>query len=273
LVKIGIIISNKHKKHRLKALIKYLKQKAEVSIYREDNYLLQSSPRHYFNEDLFFIKGKGNLILSLVKCIEKETSIPTINSFKGIWLAMNRFLNSVYLRKAGILVPDYTLIPEQMKAPFKNFIIKNIIDQKSSTFKPKIQFISGNLHVSDERAVLEAQGSQRFYHYYFYQRFIKSKWEYKVYGIGDQLFYFKQVPTIKNPHRVKPKMEIDKIPELEELVLKAKDALSLKIASIDFLKSKDGLYYLTDINSGPNINTIENGPKIVGDFLLEQIKK
>ena len=49
--------------------------------------------------------------------------------------------------------------------------------------------------------------------------------------------------------------------------------LGLRITSVDFLKSKEGKYNLTDINSGPNFNTIENGSQILGDFLLNEAKK
>ena len=41
---------------------------------------------------------------------------------------------------------------------------------------------------------------------------------------------------------------------------------------MDFLRSKNGVYYLTDINSSPNFNYIKNGPKIVGDYLIKQAK-
>jgi glutathione synthase/RimK-type ligase-like ATP-grasp enzyme len=273
LVKIGIIVSNKKKKHKVKGLIQYLKQKAEISLYIEDSYLLKSSPKYYFDEDLFFIKGKGELLISLAKLIKKDASIPVINPYKGIQLAINRFLNCVYLKKAGVPVPDHVLVPERFKAPFKNFIIKNIIDEKSSAFSPSIKNINGNLHVSDERAIIEAKGAEKSYHYYFYQRFINSKWEYKVYGIGDQLFFFKQVPMIRNPHKVHPKISIERIPELEEYSIKAMNTLDLRVASVDFLKSKDGNFYLTDINSGPNFNTIKNGPQILGDFLINEVRQ
>ncbi len=273
MVKIGIILNRKFLENQAKRLIKYLEQKAEVSFYIEDSYLLKSAPKNHFNEDLFFIKGKGDIILGLVKTIEEETSIPTINPFRGIWLAMNRFLNNVYLKKGGILVPENTLNPEKVDSPFKDFIIKNIIDQKSSDFNPSIEIIDGHIHVSDKRALLEVSGGEKSYHYLFYQNFIKSKWEYKIYGIGDKVFFYKQIPTIENPNKTHNKIKIERIPELEEYTIKAMNTLNLKVASVDFLKSESGQFYLTDINSGPNFNTIQNGPQILGDFLINQAKR
>ena len=67
--------------------------------------------------------------------------------------------------------------------------------------------------------------------------------------------------------------KIKEIPELGEMVLKAKNHLDLLITSVDFLKSNDGQYFLTDINSSPNFNYIKNGHKIVGDYLLSLAKK
>ena len=64
--------------------------------------------------------------------------------------------------------------------------------------------------------------------------------------------------------------KIQAIPELKNIVLKVMKILNLKVTSLDFLKSKDGKFYLTDINAMPNFNYIENGPKIIADFLIEQ---
>ncbi|MCK4383804.1 MAG: hypothetical protein KAW66_10955, partial [Candidatus Lokiarchaeota archaeon] len=91
--KIGIIIDKYHLNYKVTDFLKYLKSIAKVKLYVEESYFLISS-NHHFDEDLFFTKGKGDIILSLVKLIEEHTSIPVINSFKATWLAINRFLNS-----------------------------------------------------------------------------------------------------------------------------------------------------------------------------------
>jgi len=72
---------------------------------------------------------------------------------------------------------------------------------------------------------------------------------------------------------MKTRIEINPIPELREKVIQIKRLLDLKITSVDFLKSKDNVYYVSDVNSTPNFNYIKNGPKIVGDYLIEQTKK
>jgi len=269
-VKIGIIIDKFHLKYKVSEFLKYLKSRANVNLYVEESYLLKNFNLE-FDEDLFFLKGKGKLIINLAKMIETETSIPVINPSKAIWLTINRFLNSLLLRKAGILVPDFSLNPSICKPPFEDYIIKNIIDQKTYSFKGKIEKINGHLLVSDERALKEVSDEEN-YQYFYYQQFIKSKWEYKVYAFGDNLYYYKQTPLLINPNKMETRQEINEIPELKEIVRKAMKVINLKVVSLDFLKARDGQFYLTDINSLPNFNYIKNGHKIVADFLIQQAK-
>jgi hypothetical protein len=265
---VGLIIDNYHLSNKIEEFLKYLKTKATVNLYIEESYLLRSSNKD-FEEDIFFVKGKGDLILGLVKSIEEQTSIPVINSFKAIWLAINRFLNSTFLKKAGIPVPDFSLNPEGVLPPFPNYIIKNIIDQAIYKFDPIFEEEEGLMRVMDKRAL----GEINVYNYLYYQKFIESKWEYKIYGIGEDVYFYKQLPVLVNPNKMESRKEIREIPELKEYCLKAMEVMDLKITSIDFHKSKDNQFYLTDINCTPNFNYIKNGHKIIADFLLKQVKK
>jgi len=270
-IKIGIITDKYHFEHKISEFLKYLKTKANITVYLEESLILTLNSLN-FEENIFFVKAKGDLTINLVRYIEKETDIPIINSHKGILLAINRFLNSLYLKKAGILVPDFSLNPSGIKPPFNNFIVKNIIDKKTYTFTPKIRKVRGSLQIYDDRALNEESSGDEQYHYLFYQKFIKSKWEYKVYGIGDNFYFYKQIPVLINPNKMESRKKINEIPELKEISKKAMEILNLKIASIDFLKSIEGNYYLTDINCTPNFNYIKDGPKIVADYLLKQGK-
>ncbi len=267
---IGIIIDEYHLKYKVSDFLKYLKSKADVKIYIEESFLLNSMDLD-FDENLFFTKAKGDLLLAFVKLIEEETSIPVINSYKGIWLAINRFLNSVFLEKAGIPIPEFSLNPKGSSPPFGDYIIKNIIDQKNYKFKPIVNKINGQLMVADERALKEVDKINPKYKYLYYQRFIKSKWEYKIYGIGEDVFFYKQLPILVNPNKIESRRKIDDIPELKEYCYKAMEVMDLKITSLDFLKSKDQ-FFLSDINCTPNFNYIKDGYKIVVDFLLKQAK-
>ena len=271
MIKIGLITDRYHLEKKSTQFLRYIKEFVEVSVYLEEDFLIDFS-NYFFDEDIFFVKAKGDLVLNLLKIIERETSIPVINSSKAISLAFNRFLNSVVLRKAGISVPNFSLNPVGQEPPFKEYIIKNIMDQKNYAFNPKFQKKEGYLRVVDVRAIEESSGNYPKYTHMYFQEFIKSKWEYKVYLIGDDLFYFKQLPVLINPDKMKSRVKIDKIPILTEMAYTATEAIGLKISSMDFLKSKDGNYFLTDINSSPNFNYFKNGPKIIGDFLIKQAK-
>ena len=253
--------------------IKYMNTKAEISYYLEESFMIKKFTDSEFKEDLFFVKGRGELMIDLAKHIENKEDIPVINSSKGIWLAMHRFLNTVLLRKHGIKVPEFSFVPIDNPPPFQNYIIKNIIDQKNYAFTPTLEKIGGNIQVKDERALNEASKTNEGYNYYYYQEFIKSKWEYKIYGVGEKLFFYKQLPVLVNPNKMETRQPIEIISELKEAVLRAMRILDLKIVSVDFLKSEEGIFYLTDINSTPNFNYMKEGYKIVADFLIQEARK
>ena len=272
MITLGLIIDEYHLEKKVTEFLDYMKNKVKINLYVEERHFLDFSDIENFKEDLFFIKAKGELIISLAKLIERETSIPVINSSKAIWLCYNRFLNSTLLKRAGINVPDFSLNPMGTTPPFKDYIAKNIKDQKNYGFKPIIEEDDENVKIRDERAIIEATGGTYQYEFLYYQQFIKSKWEYKVYCIGDKLYYFKQLPVLINPNKMETRRKIKESKELKNLSITAIETLSLKIASLDFLKSQKGEYYLTDINSSPNFNYIKNGAKIVGDYLIKLAK-
>ncbi|GAG70860.1 unnamed protein product [marine sediment metagenome] len=61
--KIGIIIDKYHLTYKVSEFLKYLNSKADVKIYTEETFLLDSS-KIEFDENLFFVKAKGELILA-----------------------------------------------------------------------------------------------------------------------------------------------------------------------------------------------------------------
>jgi glutathione synthase/RimK-type ligase-like ATP-grasp enzyme len=268
LITLGLIIDEYHLEKKVTEFLNYMRKKVKVNFYVEEREFIDFS-KHEFKEDIFFVKAKGELVLNLVKLIEHETSIPVINSSKSIWLCYNRFLNSTLLKKVGINVPDFSLNPIGNLPLFKDYIIKNIKDQKNYAFKPIIKDNEQGIQISDERALIEATSDNYNYRFLYYQSFIKSEWEYKVYCIGDELLYFKQLPVLINPNKMESRKKIKEIKELRNYSLKAVESLGLKIASLDFLKSEGGDYYLTDINSSPNFDYITNGAKIVGNYLIK----
>ena len=272
MITLGLIIDEYHLAQKVRQFLDYMHNKVKINLYVEERQFLNFSNIENFEEDLFFVKAKGELVISLAKLIERETSIPVINSSKAIWLCYNRFLNSTLLKRAGINVPNFSLNPIGTDPPFKDYIVKNIKDQKNYGFKPIIEDNDKNVNISDERAIIEATGGIYQYKYLYYQQFIQSKWEYKVYCIGDKLYYYKQLPILINPNKIETRRKIKETKKLKKLSLTAIETIGLKVASLDFLKSRKGEYYLTDINSSPNFNYIKNGAKLVGDYLINLAK-
>jgi glutathione synthase/RimK-type ligase-like ATP-grasp enzyme len=271
LKKIGLIVDQYHLELKVQEFIAYMKKVCKLAIYVEEEYLLNFDRTNY-DEDLFFVKGKGDLILSFAKLIERDTDIPVINSSKGIWLAYNRFLNSTLLRSAGIRVPNFSLNPKDDSPPFKDYILKNVRDQDNYAFDPKIIPHNSSIVVKDQRAIEEVYGKHAQYNFFYYQEYIESEFEYKIYGLGEDLYYFKQKPILRDPDKMKSRVNIDAIAELGEIAYKVMEIINLRIVSLDFLKSEEGLFYLTDVNSTPNFNYLKHGPRIVGNYLLQQAR-
>ena len=271
MITIGLIIDRYHLEKKVSEFLNYTNQRAKINIYLEEEYLVDFSD-YSFNEDIFFVKAKGDLVINLVKLIERSTHIPVVNPSRGIILAFSRFHNSVVLKKAGINIPDFEMIPIESKTNFEEFITKNIKDQKNYAFQPEIRNRDGKVNIFDERSLKESNGKTPKYTHLYYQRFIKSNWEYKVYVIGDQLFFYKQFPVLVNPNKMESRLEIPVIKEIREMAIKATESIGLKISSCDFLKSDEGEFFLTDINSSPNFNYIKNGTKIIYEYLLKEAK-
>ena len=82
MVKLGLIIDEHHLKEKMADFLAYIKPKAEISYYIEENYLLKKFNNIKFDEDLFFVKGRGDLMVDLAKHIEYETGKTVINSSK-----------------------------------------------------------------------------------------------------------------------------------------------------------------------------------------------
>ena len=256
----GLVYPNKYKL----AMSSYSIRLLYYMINSYDNFVCE---RLFLPEKIKFPASKDYSSENQLRSMENKV-LPIEFDILGFSIQFeNDFRNILWiLEKAGIPIPEYSLNPEEILPPFKNYIIKNLIDQQNYAFNPKIEKKDGYLNVKDERALNE-KGK---YNYLFYQKFIRSKWEYKIYRIGEDYFYYKQLPILVEPDKMKTRREIDPNPELKKLVKKATNTIDLKIASVDFLKSKEGIYYLTDINSTPNFNYIPAGPKLVGDYIKAQ---
>ena len=273
-MKVGII-TNAYEVPRIRSLVDHLGRKAEVRIYVEDDLLLDFHDLS-FDENVFFTKGKGYVLLTLARLAEeygRPKGVHVINNARSIWIAMHRFMHFTISRRAGVRVPDFALARE---APggFGKFIAKNIIDQNHLRNLDILPLVgeSGNAAVPDIKTGEEAGDDPRVKKFHLFQRFVESEYEYKVYGFGHRLFYYRQTPVLENPNKMETRVPIDEIPELRRMALLAMKATGLRITSMDFL-CENGKYYLTDINAVPNFNYLNKGPEILGDYLLEMAQR
>jgi len=272
-MKVGII-TNAYEVPRLRSLVDYLGKKAEVRLYVEEDFLLDFHNLK-FQENVFFTKGKGYVLLTIARLAEeygRPRGVVVVNDARSVWIAMHRFMHFTIARNAGIRVPDFALGRE---APlnFSKFIAKNIIDQNHLRDLDVLPFVgTSDRAVPYIRTGEEAGDDPIVKEFHLFQRFVESEYEYKVYGFGHRLFYYRQVPVLENPNKMETRVPIDEIPELRRMALLAMKATGLRVTSMDFL-CMDGKFYLTDINAIPNFNYLPHGPKILGDYLLELADK
>lgn len=269
-MKIGII-TERFEVPRVASLVSYLKEYAQVNLYVEEELLLDSRDVE-FREDIFFTKGSGYVLLAAGRLAEGGGSgrkkIPVVNDASSIRIGIHRFMHNTLCRKAGVNVPDYSFGTLDA-VPFKKFITKNIIDQRHLRFLDLLPLVGERGTQVPAVETAEEAGREKFVeNFHIYQRFIESRYEYKIYGFGDRLLYYRQIPVLIDPDKMKSREPMMPIPELEIMAKLAMKATGLRVTSMDFLE-ENGKFYMTDINPNPNFNYVPDGPKILGDFLME----
>jgi hypothetical protein len=98
---------------------------------------------------------------------------------------------------------------------------------------------------------------------------INSQYEYKVYGVGEQLLFQRRAPMLPGVDRHTARERLSVNSALAGAARAAMAAVGLEIASVDFLE-EDGLFYFIDINATPNFAAIEGLDARVGSYLLDQ---
>ncbi len=271
-MKVGII-TNAYEVPRIRSLVDYLERTAKVKLYVEEDIFLDFQGVN-FDENVFFTKGKGYVLLTLARLAEeygKPRGIIVVNDARSVWIAMHRLMHFNIARNAGVRVPDFALAREAPTS-FDKFIAKNIIDQNHLRDLNVLPFVGGaGSKVPDIKTGEEAGVGSIINEFHLYQRFVESEYEYKVYGFGPRLFFYRQTPVLENPNKMETRVPIDEIPELRQMALLAMKATGLRVTSMDFL-CENGKFYLTDINAIPNFNYMPNGPEILGNYLLDIAK-
>ncbi len=269
-MKVGIL-TNAYEVSRIQALVDYLRHTrgATVNLYVEEEEVVHY-PNCDFDEDVFFTKGKGYLLLSLARLAEAygaPRGVKVVNDAQSTWRTMHRFIYATLCRRAGVPVPDF-VFEAHTTSHFDTFIAKNVIDQHHLRFLDRLPVVgTAGKTVPPIPTAEEAGPDDRAEEYHFFQRFLESEYEYKVYGFGDRLLFYRQTPVLVNPNKMATRVPISENEELREMAERTMEVIGLNIVSLDFLK-EDGRYYLTDVNPIPNFNYVPDGPAILGDYLL-----
>ncbi len=204
--------------------------------------------------DICFVKGRGNLIQDQTFRLEMG-GVPTHNCAHAIHVTNHRLRYSLLAKSAGVPEPEFAVGSEN-HVPFEDYVVKEECVESATKFTPLIGHRGKN--VADNKL-------------YYFQRYVNSEWEYKVYSFGEIFLYFREKPTLINPDKMATRVSIPENALLREYVEKIKKITKLTITSMDFLE-EGGQYFLTDVNSAPNFNYIKDGPEIIANWLLNEIK-
>ncbi|GAB4328091.1 MAG: hypothetical protein Kow0069_35200 [Promethearchaeota archaeon] len=271
-MRIGII-TNAYEAPRVRPLANYLESRgAHVAWYVEEERVADSAGLP-FNEDAFFVKGKGYVLVELARLAQEygdEVGAPVVNSPRAIWNAAHRFVYCLLCRRAGVPVPAFSVARAE-DARFDRFIAKNLIDQNHLRALDAFPVVGrpGD-PIPDLNTGEEAGRDSIVPRFHLVQEYVESEYEYKVYVFGPKFFFYRQVPVLVNPHKMETRVPVPEDPELRSLAAAAVGALGLEVASVDFLKPEGRGYLLTDINSIPNFNYVEHGPGVLGEYLLSR---
>ncbi|MFO1312484.1 MAG: hypothetical protein U1F41_10535 [Burkholderiales bacterium] len=263
-MKVGII-ATAHEVPRVASLLRHLGKRAQVTL-RVDEDTLVDSREAAFDEDVIFTKGRGYGLLTLARLAESR-GVRVVNSAHATWLATHRFLCGLACRQAGVRVPEFAL-GTTAPASFGRAIVKNVVDHHHLRFLDVLPIVArAGQAIPPVPTAEEAGERETAARFHYFQRFLRTRYEYKVYVIGERQLHFRQAPVLVNPDKMATRVPIDAVPELEEAARGVVRATGLAIASLDFLE-EDGVFYLTDVNSTPNYDYLEAGAAMVGDYLV-----
>ena len=263
-MKVGII-ATAHEVPRVASLLRHLGPRAQVTLHVDEETLVDSRDTA-FDEDVLFTKGRGYGLLTMARIAEAQ-GVCVVNSARATWLATHRPLCGLACRQAGVRVPDFAL-GTAVPASFERTIVKNVVDHHHLRFLDVLPIVAAPGDAIPSVATAEEAGDGEIVpRFHYFQRFLRTRWEYKVYVVGERQWHFRQAPVLANPDKMSTRVKIEPVPELEAAATRAVRATGLVVASLDFLE-EDGLYYLTDVNCTPNFNYLEDGAAIVGDFLV-----
>lgn len=209
----------------------------------------------------------------------KARGIPIVNTPTALLISIDRSVTAAILRGEGLPVPDF-FCGYPHSVPFLPFVAKNIFDVNVSVMasatatQPDLhQQPITNVFASQEskpapilvRTPEEQQQLPKLP--IFAQEYLKSAWEYKVYGIGPKILMYRQHPTLDHADKLATRERIPPEPEMVAITQKAMRLLALELCSMDFLDD-NGRVALTDVNFSPALETDPDGYPMLAEYLV-----
>jgi len=215
--------------------------------------------------------------------ILEDFGVKVINGFKTALISGNKLFTTLALVKAGIPTPKTFLAFSEEEA----IKVLNEIGYPA-VLKPVIgswgRLVSALNDEESARAIIE---TRRFMHplyqiYYIQERVKRPPRDIRSYVIGGQ--YITAIYRYSPPNDWRTNTAISgraeacpKTKELEELSIKAAEAVGAEYLGIDFMESKDGLVVHEVNNSTEFKNTVRvtgvNIPKLIMEHVYSLVKR
>jgi len=242
------------------------------------SFKLKCNGKNLLNLDCAFVRNIGNGVemfhrFDFLKYLEYY--IPLINPLDGIENAGNKYRCSFLMDLKNIPQPRTVVtesIDEALKwvNTFEDCVIKPLFGNRGRG----IIRINGGSLISKLNKLTEFK---KKYGVFYIQEFVKNPnnvyRDIRAFVVGDEVvsaMYRVSDNWITNIHQNAKPEECEVSREIEELAIKAKDALGLVYAGVDLIESRDGLKVL-EVNATPSWEGLSKISKVnIADKIIEE---
>jgi glutathione synthase/RimK-type ligase-like ATP-grasp enzyme len=197
--------------------------------------------------DLVFLKTKEEPALAWLRGSE-ALGARLINSLDAIACSKDRARALAAAAAAGVPVAEGFCGPLR-DVPFPRFVLKPPLDHDDAMTPRAVTSPA-------ERAAAERDLGPEATIYA--QAYIDTTWELKLYGVGGEVFGFRQLPTLVSPDKHASRQPLPVSDDLAALTTRTLRAVGLCVGGVDLLGAPDRLR-VTDINSTQGLQSFPQG--------------
>ncbi|ENN95814.1 30S ribosomal protein S6 modification protein RimK [Methanocaldococcus villosus KIN24-T80] len=229
------------------------------------------------NIPIYFVRNLGydNIFnFDILRYLENFSDI--VNPPKGIEFAGNKFLTSMMLEKYNLPQPKTVVTSSISEAIywidcFEDVVIKPLIGCRGEG----IIRIKKDMTITNKLEKLNKfkEKYKTFYIQEFIQPISNEYKDIRAFVIDDEVFAYYRIggDNWKNNVSCGAKIEMCRInDELEDLAIKAKEALNLFYAGVDVIESKDG-YKVLEVNATPSWEGLKKLNINISDILVKKM--